>query len=61
MFGDVFGKIWGLLIIYHCLVEQKSLKVLTARGIFAIVVMTTDIIIIILASDGKNVNNKIKY
>jgi len=35
------------------------LKALTAMGIFAIVVMTTDIIII-LASDERNVNNLAK-
>ena len=50
-----------MLIIYHCLIEQKSLKALTVVGIFAIVVMTTDIIITILASDERNVNNKIEY
>jgi hypothetical protein len=42
--------------------SAKLLKALTAMSIFAIVViMTTDIIIIILASDETNVNNEIEF
>ena len=42
-------------------VGRKPLKALTGTGIFAIVIMITDIIIIILASDERNVNNQIRF
>jgi hypothetical protein len=43
-------------------IEPKLSKSLTVTFIFAIVViMTTDIIIIILASDETNVNNEIDF
>ena len=56
---DPVEKIWIILAIHLVMRKAKLLKALTVEGIFAIVIMTTDIIIIILASDKRNVNNQI--
>lgn len=51
-----------MLRLYFRYAEPKWLKALTVMSIFAIVViMTTDIIIIILASPETNVNNEIEF
>ena len=55
-------KIWAMLFLHVCSVRKFWWsKSLTAVYMFAIlsVIMTTDIIIIILASDKRNVNDKI--
>jgi hypothetical protein len=56
-FGDDVGQTTHLSLP----ARAKPLKALTGTYIFAIVIMTTDIIIIILASDETNVNNKMKF